>query len=122
MQWQAVEARPDSGHRPDAGADADERTGALADGSGTIDVDTTELEVYGRKKRGVAFKASGSAGRPHVAPRPRPRWCCPPTWATALMTRRRPRRGQHRGTQAAISGRRCRSSRCGKIAWNFAAS
>ncbi|MGH3990839.1 MAG: IS1380 family transposase [Pseudonocardiaceae bacterium] len=34
----------------------------------TIDLDTTDVEVYGRKKRGVAYNYQGQrAGRPHVA-------------------------------------------------------
>jgi hypothetical protein len=34
----------------------------------TIDLDTTDVEVYGRHKRGVAFNHQGQrAGRPHVA-------------------------------------------------------
>lgn len=34
----------------------------------TIDMDTTDVEVYGRKKRGVAFNYQGQrCGRPHVA-------------------------------------------------------
>ena len=34
----------------------------------TIDVDTTDVEVYGRHKRGVAFNHQGQrVGRPHVA-------------------------------------------------------
>jgi hypothetical protein len=34
----------------------------------TIDLDTTDVEVYGRKKRGVAFNHQGQrCGRPHVA-------------------------------------------------------
>jgi hypothetical protein len=34
----------------------------------TIDLDTTDVEVYGRKKRGVAFNYQGQrVGRPHVA-------------------------------------------------------
>jgi hypothetical protein len=34
----------------------------------TIDLDTTDVEVYGRKKRGVAFNHQGQrVGRPHVA-------------------------------------------------------
>ena len=34
----------------------------------TIDLDTTDVEVYGRKKRGVAFNHQGRrVGRPHVA-------------------------------------------------------
>jgi Transposase DDE domain group 1 len=34
----------------------------------TIDLDTTDVEVYGRRKRGVAFNYAGQrVGRPHVA-------------------------------------------------------
>ena len=45
-----------------------ERVAALADGPVTIDLDTTDVEVYGRKKRGVAYNHQGQrAGRPHVA-------------------------------------------------------
>ncbi len=45
-----------------------ERAAALADGSVTIDLDTTDVEVYGRKKRGVAYNHQGQrVGRPHVA-------------------------------------------------------
>jgi Transposase DDE domain group 1 len=43
------------------------RAAALAD-SVTIDLDTTDVEVYGRHKRGVAFNHQGQrVGRPHVA-------------------------------------------------------
>ena len=36
----------------------------------TIDLDTTDVEVYGRLKRGVAFNHQGQrVGRPHVATR-----------------------------------------------------
>jgi hypothetical protein len=45
-----------------------ERAMALADGPVTIDLDTTDVEVYGRKKRGVAWNHQGQrVGRPHVA-------------------------------------------------------
>src|SRR5213078_820730 len=45
-----------------------ERVTALAGGPVTIDLDTTDVEVYGRKKRGVAYNHQGQrAGRPHVA-------------------------------------------------------
>jgi len=44
------------------------RVTALADGPVTIDLDTTDVEVYGRKKRGVAYNHQGQrVGRPHVA-------------------------------------------------------
>jgi hypothetical protein len=45
-----------------------ERAGALAGGPVTIDLDTTDVEVYGRNKRGVAYNHQGQrVGRPHVA-------------------------------------------------------
>jgi Transposase DDE domain group 1 len=50
-----------------------ERTVALVGGPVTIDLDTTDVEVYGRKKRGVAYNYQGQrVGRPHLA-----------TWAEA---------------------------------------
>jgi DDE family transposase len=46
---------------------APERSAALHE-SVTIDLDTTDIEVYGRHKRGVAFNHQGQrVGRPHVA-------------------------------------------------------
>jgi hypothetical protein len=45
-----------------------ERAAALTEGPVTIDLDTTDVEVYGRKKRGVAYNHQGQrVGRPHVA-------------------------------------------------------
>ena len=45
-----------------------ERAAALTDGPVTIGLDTTDVEVYGRKKRGVAYNYQGQrVGRPHVA-------------------------------------------------------
>jgi hypothetical protein len=45
-----------------------ERARALTEGPVTIDLDTTDVEVYGRKKRGVAYNHQGQrVGRPHVA-------------------------------------------------------
>ena len=45
-----------------------ERVTALAGGPVTIDLDATDVEVYGRKKRGVAYNHQGQrVGRPHVA-------------------------------------------------------
>ncbi len=56
-----------------------ERAAALAGGPVTIDLDTTDVEVYGRKKRGVAYNHQGQrVGRPHVA-----------AWAEAEIVRRR---------------------------------
>jgi Transposase DDE domain group 1 len=44
------------------------RVTALTEGPVTIDLDTTDVEVYGRKKRGVAYNYQGQrVGRPHVA-------------------------------------------------------
>jgi hypothetical protein len=44
------------------------RAAALAEGPVTIDLDATDVEVYGRRKRGVAYNYQGQrAGRPHVA-------------------------------------------------------
>jgi hypothetical protein len=44
------------------------RAAALAEGPVTIDLDTTDVEVYGSKKRGVAYNHQGQrVGRPHVA-------------------------------------------------------
>ena len=45
-----------------------ERAAGLAEGPVTIDIDATDVEVYGSKKRGVAYNYQGQrAGRPHVA-------------------------------------------------------
>jgi len=67
-QWEAVER----GMAAVTGRMLDflpaERAAALADGPVTIDLDTTDVEVYGRKKRGVAYNHQGQrVGRPHVA-------------------------------------------------------
>jgi Transposase DDE domain group 1 len=44
------------------------RASELADGPVTIDLDTTDVEVYGRKKCGVAYNHQGQrVARPHVA-------------------------------------------------------
>jgi len=44
------------------------RAAALTGGPVTIDLDATDVEVYGRKKRGVAYNHQGQrVGRPHVA-------------------------------------------------------
>jgi len=67
-QWQAVE----SGLAVVTGRMLSllpaERAEALAGGPVTVDLDTTDVEVYGRKKRGVAYNHQGQrVGRPHVA-------------------------------------------------------
>jgi Transposase DDE domain group 1 len=44
------------------------RAAALTGGPVTIDLDTTDVEVYGSKKRGMAYNHQGQrVGRPHVA-------------------------------------------------------
>jgi hypothetical protein len=67
-QWQAVErglAVVTSQMMPLLPAG---RAVALAEGPVTVDLDTTDVEVYGRKKRGVAYNHQGQrVGRPHVA-------------------------------------------------------
>jgi len=67
-QWEAVE----TGLAAVTGRMLDllpaDRAAALAGGPVTIDLDTTDVEVYGRKKRGVAYNHQGQrVGRPHVA-------------------------------------------------------
>jgi DDE family transposase len=67
-QWEAVE----QGLAAVTGRMLDlvpaERASVLAGGPVTIDLDTTDVEVYGRKKRGVAYNHQGQrVGRPHVA-------------------------------------------------------
>ena len=53
-----------------------QRAAALTAGPVTIDLDTTDVEVYGRKKDGVAYNHQGQrVGRPHVA-----------TWAETELT------------------------------------
>jgi Transposase DDE domain group 1 len=69
-QWAAVESGLGDVHAAalaTLAALVPTRAAALAD-SVTIDLDTTDVEVYGRHKRGVAFNHQGQrVGRPHVA-------------------------------------------------------
>jgi Transposase DDE domain group 1 len=69
-QWAAVETGLGDVHAAALAAlatVAPPRAAALAE-SVTIDLDTTDVEVYGRRKRGVAFNHQGQrVGRPHVA-------------------------------------------------------
>jgi hypothetical protein len=67
-QWQAVEAGLAVVTGRMLSLLPAEREVALAEGPVTIDLDTTDVEVYGRKKRGVAYNHQGQrVGRPHVA-------------------------------------------------------
>ena len=66
-QWAAVETGLGEVAAATLGLLPADRAAALA-GSVTIDLDTTDVEVYGRCKRGVAFNHQGQrVGRPHVA-------------------------------------------------------
>jgi Transposase DDE domain group 1 len=67
-QWQAVEAGLAAVTGRMLSLLPAERAAALAGGPVTIDLDTTDVEVYGSKKRGVAYNHQGQrVGRPHVA-------------------------------------------------------
>ena len=67
-QWLAVESGLAAVTGRMLGLLPAERAAALAGGPVTIDLDTTDVEVYGRKKRGVAYNHQGQrVGLPHVA-------------------------------------------------------
>ena len=66
-QWRAVETGIGAVHTAMLAALSPKRVAALCE-TVTIDLDTTDVEVYGRKKRGVAYNYQGQrCGRPHVA-------------------------------------------------------
>jgi Transposase DDE domain group 1 len=66
-QWHAVETGIGDIHTAVLAALPAQRATALSD-QVTIDLDTTDVEVYGRHKRGVAYNYQGQrCGRPHVA-------------------------------------------------------
>lgn len=67
-QWEAIETGVAAVTERMLALMAPERAAELADGPVTIDLDATDVEVYGRKKRGVAYNYQGQrVGRPHVA-------------------------------------------------------
>jgi len=67
-QWQAVETGLAAVTGRMLGLLPAPRAAALTEGPVTIDLDTTDVEVYGRKKRGMAYNHQGQrVGRPHVA-------------------------------------------------------
>jgi hypothetical protein len=67
-QWRAVEAGVAVVTGRVLGLVPPERAAVLTEGPVTIDLDTTDIEVYGSKKRGVAYNHQGQrVGRPHVA-------------------------------------------------------
>jgi hypothetical protein len=66
-QWRAVETGLGDIAAAALAALPSDRAAALG-ASVTIDLDTTDVEVYGRRKRGVAYNHQGQrVGRPHVA-------------------------------------------------------
>jgi hypothetical protein len=66
-QWHAVETGIGDVHTAMLAALGPKRVAALCE-TVTIDLDTTDVEVYGPKKRGVAYNYQGQrCGRPHVA-------------------------------------------------------
>jgi Transposase DDE domain group 1 len=66
-QWRAVETGVAAISEAMLAAAPPERVAVLTE-TATIDLDTTDVEVYGRKKRGVAYNYQGQrCGRPHVA-------------------------------------------------------
>jgi hypothetical protein len=68
QQWRAVESGLAAVTERMLTLLPDERAGALCAGPVTIDMDTTDVEVYGRQKDGVAYNYEGRrVGRPHVA-------------------------------------------------------
>jgi hypothetical protein len=84
-----------------------ERAAALAGGPVTIDLDTTDVEVYGRKKRGVAYSHQGQrVGRPHVAAWAETETVLAADLAMAPITRGRPRRACCAAPWAACRRRR----------------
>ena len=67
-QWRAVETGLAAVTGRMLGLLPAEQAAALTGGPVTIDLDATDVEVYGRKKRGVAYNHQGQrVGRPHVA-------------------------------------------------------
>jgi hypothetical protein len=66
-QWRAVETAVGDVHTAMLALLPAQRATALCE-QVTIDLDATDVEVYGRHKRGVAFNHQGQrVGRPHVA-------------------------------------------------------
>jgi hypothetical protein len=66
-QWAAVETGIGDIHAAMLAALPSARAAALC-AQVTIDLDTTDVEVYGRRKRGVAYNHHGQrVGRPHLA-------------------------------------------------------
>ena len=64
-QWQAVETGIGDVHAAMLAALPPRRVAALCE-TVTIDLDTTDVEVYGRKKRGVAYNYQGVRHEAHM--------------------------------------------------------
>ena len=116
-RWQAVEHGLAAVDQPDAVAAA-RGAGGGADRMGRSPSAWTPRTWRSTAARSAAWpittRASGSGGRTW-RPGPRPRSCWPPTWATALMTRARPRR-----TCCAAPWPPCRSGRGLRAGWRCA--
>jgi len=66
--WRGAEAGLAAATARMAGLLPAERAAELGEAPVTIDIDATDVEVYGSKKRGVAYNYQGQrCGRPHVA-------------------------------------------------------
>ena len=66
--WQGAEAGLAAATARMTGLLPAERAAELAEGPVTIDIDATDVEVYGSRKHGVAYNYQGQrAGLPHVA-------------------------------------------------------
>ncbi|HET9969352.1 MAG TPA: hypothetical protein VFQ68_14050, partial [Streptosporangiaceae bacterium] len=90
-QWQAIEHGVAAVTERMLSLLPAERAAALAGGPVTIDLDTTDVEVYGRQKRGVAYSHQGqrvlAEGRERTGHRPH---------RVRGQRRRRPRRAERR--------------------------
>ncbi len=65
----------------------EQRRAALSAERPTIDLDPTDIEVYGSKKEGVTYNYAGQApAGPTRWYRPRPAWCWPPNSARGATT------------------------------------
>jgi hypothetical protein len=65
-----------------------QRSAALAGVRPTLDLDPTDVEVYGRRKQAVAYNHAGQlVGRPHPVVWRRPGSCWPPISVTDAATR-----------------------------------
>jgi hypothetical protein len=86
-QWRAVEAGVAAVTERLLRLRPAQRSAVLAEGPVTIDLDTTDVEVYGSSKRGVALTIRGNGWAARMwPPGPKPRSCWPPSWARVSTT------------------------------------